>query len=283
MAQRSYITLTTQKRERIKRERKPKQNKNGGGRFNAERFLVQGGLTYAFDRFRNISLALGYGFDGYDFSGQGNFTGLDPWEDIHSFRVGTPFRWKVDSDWQVFVIPSLRFAAESGADLGSAATGGGFVGFAYRFGDRLTIGPGIGAIAQIEDDASIFPVLIINWKITDRLSLETGRGLGATLGPGLTLNWQASTKWNLFLGGRYERLRIRLDDAGFASGGVGEDRSFPLFGGATYRIGSRGDVSLLSGLKFGGELRVEDENGNLLVDETYDPALFLGLTFRVRF
>jgi hypothetical protein len=157
------------------------------------------------------------------------------------------------------------------------------VGFAYRFGKRLTLGPGIGAVTQIEDDASIFPVLIVNWKITDRLSLETGRGLGATLGPGLTLNWQASAKWDIFLGGRYERLRFRLDDKGVAPGGVGDDRSFPLVGGATYRFGRRGDISLLSGFKLGGELRLEDEKGNRIADETYDPALFLGLTFRVRF
>ena len=255
----------------------------GGGSFKADRFFVQGGLGYAFDRYRNISLALGYGYDGYDFSGQGPFAGLHPWDDIHAFRISAPFRWGFGPDWQVFVIPSLRYTAESGADFGSAATGGGFAGFAYRFSDRLTLGPGIGAVTQIEDDASIFPVLIVNWKITDRLSLQTGRGLGATLGPGLTLNWQASAGWDVFFGGRYESLRFRLDDKGFASGGVGEDNSFPLVGGATYRFGRKGDVSLVGGLKLGGELRVEDEKGNPIIDETYDSALFLGLTFRLRF
>jgi hypothetical protein len=256
---------------------------DGGGSFRTDRLFFQGGFNYASGRYRSISMALGYGFDGYDFSGPGSFAGLRPWEDIHSYRISTPFRWGFNKDWQVYVIPSLRFTAESGADLGDAVTGGGFAGFSYRPNNRLTIGPGIGVVTQIEDDASIFPVLIINWKITDRLSLETGRGLGATLGPGLTLNWQASTQWDLFFGGRIERLRFRLDDDGIGSGGVGDDRSFPLVGGATYRFGRKGQVSLVGGLKLGGELRLEDERGRRIAEIKYDSAVFLGLTFRVRF
>ncbi len=181
------------------------------------------------------------------------------------------------------MIPSLRFTAESGADLEDAGSGGGFAGFAYRFSDRLTIGPGIGVVTQLEDDATVFPVVIINWKITDRLNLSTGRGLGATLGPGLTLSWKATHKWNFSLGGRFERLRFRLDENGIAPKGIGDDRSFPLFGGVVYSFSRQARASLVGGVKLGGELRLEDEKGRRITKEDYDPAGFVGFTFSLRF
>jgi hypothetical protein len=254
-----------------------------GGSFRVNRLFLQGGPRYAADYRRSISLSLGYGLDGYDFSGDRGMAGLVPWKTVHTVRVSTPVRWGVGRDWTVFVIPTVRIAAETGAALGDSVSGGGFAGFAYRFGDRLTIGPGVGAMTQIEDSPDIFPVLLIDWKITERLRLETGRGLGASRGPGLTLRWEVSNRWNVSLGGRYEKLRFRLDREGVAPGGVGSDRSFPIFCGASYRVGPRAEASLVGGVEMGGELRLEDENGNRIAEENYDQAGFLGLALRVRF
>lgn len=256
---------------------------DNGGSFDVNRLFFQGGVSYGFDDLKSISLALGYGYDGYNFSGNSGLGGLNPWDDIHSFRVSAPLRWGLDKTWTIFAVPTLRFNKESGGDTGDSVNGGGFAGFSYRVSDRLTIGPGFGVITQIEDSASVFPVLIIDWKITDTLSLGTGRGLGATLGPGLILSWEPSRKWTLSLGGRYERLRFRLDDDGVAPKGVGDNRSFPLFGGVTYNISRKAQVSLLGGMELGGELKVEDEGGNTVIEEDYDSAGFIGLTFNLRF
>ena len=106
--------------------------------------------------------------------------------------------------------------------------GGGFVGVSWRINDRLTIGPGIGVISEIEDSPTVFPVLLIDWKITESLVLATGSGVGATLGPGLVLRYMATDKWSFYLGGRYEKLRFRLNADGPSPTGVGEDKSFPL-------------------------------------------------------
>jgi hypothetical protein len=256
---------------------------NNGGKFSVDRFFIQGGATYATRNRLSFTLSLGYDFNGYDFSGEMGFAGLRPWKDIHSLRIGTPISWGLDENWTLLVIPSLRFTAESGADLGDGVQGGGFVGASYRVSDRLTIGPGIGVITQIEDNASVFPVLLINWRITDSLSLETGRGLGATLGPGLFLKWEATDKWHLSLGGRYEKLRFRLDKDGVAPDGVGEDRSFPILAGVTYRFTRQIQASLIGGVELGGKLKLDDENGNEISEEGYDAAGFAGVTFRFRF
>lgn len=79
-------------------------------------------------------------------------------------------------------------------DTKKAMIGGLMTGFSYRFSDRLTIGPGIGVFNQIEDDATVVPILLIDWKITDRLSFGTGSGFAATLGPGVGLNYRLSNK-----------------------------------------------------------------------------------------
>jgi hypothetical protein len=252
---------------------------DNGGEFSVNRFFVQGGVTYSPQIRRSVSLALGYGYDGYDFSGSGRFGARQLWSDINSYRISAPVRWGFEDKWTLFFIPTLRFTAENGANLDDAAQGGGFAGFSYRFSDRLTLGPGIGALTQIEDSASVFPVILIDWKITDRLSLKTGRGTGATLGPGLVLDWRASEKWSLNLGGRYERLRFRLDDQGLEPGGVGEDRAFPIFGGINYTHSRRFQLSLVGGVEVDGKLSLYDKDGNDIVRESHDPALFIGLAF----
>ncbi len=179
------------------------------------------------------------------------------------------------------MIPTLRTTAESGADFGDAITGGGLAGFSYRFGDRLTLGPGIGVISQIEDDPSVFPVLFVNWRIAEKLSLETGGGLGATRGPGLVLNWDPAGKWRVFVGGRYEQTDFRLRDSGGEQGGIGSNREVPVFGGVIWRIQLRPlQVNLIGGVELGGKLGQADAGGKILNEQSYQTAGFIGISFR---
>jgi len=256
---------------------------DNGGSFSVNRFFVQGGPAYVTGGGTSISLAVGYGYDGYDFSGNAGFGARKPWEDIHSLRFSIPLRWKIGEQWTGFVSPTLRFTGEKGADFDDALTGGGFAGFSYRFSDHLTIGPGVGVLTQLEDSTRVIPILIINWKITDTLSLNTGRGIGATLGPGLAVDWRPSRAWSFSIGGRYESLRFRLDRDGSVSNGIGDDRSFPIFGGIEYSFTPMVRVSVLGGVEVGGKLRLEDENGRKIIEENYDPAGFLGIAFSARF
>ncbi len=255
-----------------------------GGSYTASRFNIQAGQGYAWNPRTSISLALSYSNDGYSFSkGEGaGIATLTPWDTVHSVSISTPMRRGITDEWSAFFIPSLRSTGESGAEFNETLTGGAFAGVAYRFGDRLTLGPGIAVITQLEESASVFPVLIINWKITDRISLETGRGLAATLGPGLSVNYRASQQWNLAIGGRYEKLRFRLDKDGKNPNGIGEDKAIPLFANCTYRFNPKATLSLVGGVELDGELQVEDADGDQIVKESGDPALFGGLTFSLR-
>lgn len=254
-------------------------------RFNVTRFNLEAGTGYRWNRQDSVSLALGYTYNGYSFS-EGSDPGVfsdNPWDDIHSLSLSVPIRYGFGPNWSSFFLPSIRSTGESGASFSDTITGGLLGGFAYRFGDYLTIGPGIGVISQLEESATVIPILIIDWKITDKLSLETGRGQAATLGPGLTLNYRANERWSAAIGGRYEKLRFRLDSSDNNPDGIGEDSSFPLFASVTHRFSPKSSVSLIGGVELGGELRQEDEKGNRVASENYDAAPFLGLTFGVRF
>lgn len=254
-----------------------------GGSFQSARFNIEAGQGYRWNRTDGASLTFSYSYDGYDFSSGGGGAGIgEPWDDIHTFSISAPVRYGINRQWSAFLIPSVRSTGEGGADFGDTVSGGAFAGASYRFGDRLTIGPGIGVVGQIEESATVFPVLIINWKITDTISLETGRGLAATLGPGLTMSYSPSEQWKFMLGGRYEKLRFRLDSDGAVPGGVGEDSSFPIFGGITYSLSRKSSINFVAGVELGGELKLENEDGESVAEDEYDSAPFFGLTFNIR-
>jgi hypothetical protein len=122
----------------------------------------------------------------------------------------------------------------------------------------------------------------VDWQITKQLSLETGRGLAASRGPGVSLHWQANAQWKLAFGVRYENMRFRLDDSGTTSNGVGQNRTYPLNLAVSYQPNSDLHFDLLGGIAYAGELQLEDANGDFIQDSEYDEAPFLGLTVTLK-
>jgi hypothetical protein len=252
---------------------------DNGGSFSVNRANLSAGVTRVFDRSRTIGLSLGYGYDGYDFSD----AAADPWSDIHSLSLALPIRWSLSDSWGLLAIPTIRSSGASGSSFPDSLSGGFLGGVSYRFGDHLTIGPGIGVLTQIEDDTSVFPILIVQWRITNSLELETGRGFGASQGPGLNLNWQATDKWMLSLGSRYESFRFRLDDTGAAPDGIGEEKGIPVYLGASYTTSKTSELSFYAGAKFGGTIALEDRSGQRIDKNDNDTVPFAGITWKLQF
>lgn len=253
-----------------------------GGEYHVNRAFIQGGGSKVLSPQWQLGVAVGYGVDDYEFSGAEGFGGLNPWDVTHEFRISAPLRYVASDDWRFFGIPSLRFNAESGASFNDGATVGLLVGGAYRVNESLTLGPGFGVFSALEDDANFFPLLLIDWRITDHWSLNTGPGLAASRGPGLQLLWKASPQWEFTLGGRYEKIRFRLDENGPAPEGVGEVRSTPFFLQARYAISPGVSMSLIGGTEVGGEFRLEDASGRLLDSSDVSTTPFMGIVFRAR-
>ena len=250
---------------------------DGGGNYDATRATLDGSVRYAFSEGTFVGVSAGYGYDDYGFSGDARIGDLSPWSQVHRFRAALPLFWEPTPDWQILAIPRLRMTAEEPDDWGDGLTGGAIVGFSYRFTENLRIGPGFGFTTELEESVNFFPILIVDWKITDRLRIETGRNIGSTRGPGLLASYEIAKHWTASFGFRREKLRFRLAD-----GGVGEDSSFPVMAGATWGP-PYAQLSLYAGVEVGGELRLEDARGSTLAKSDYDPAAILGLNFRLRF
>lgn len=254
-----------------------------GGDFSVGRLFVQGGVNHTLANGFSAGLSVGGGQDSYDFNGSTGFGGSDPWSDVRNLRISVPMRYNPAGDWSYVLIPSLRYTFEDGASLSDSQTFGALAAAAYRVSDTLTIGPGIGVFSQLEDSTSVFPILAIDWKITPTLTLETGRGLAATQGPGLQLRWQAGSQWTITGGGRYEKSRFRLDNNGPARKGIGEDKAIPLYVSASYAVNRGISFTGLVGADVSGSLRLEDEDGSRLSKSDYDTAPFAALTLKARF
>ena len=82
------------------------------------------------------------------------------------------------------------------------------MGAGWRFSDRLTLGPGFGWFSEVGGGNNAFPIIVIDWKITDRLSLQTGKGLAASQGPGLTMSYALGSRWSVSAMARYEKTRF---------------------------------------------------------------------------
>src|SRR6185503_2748585 len=116
----------------------------------------------------SIEPIVAYRFSAYDFSRP------EPWDDIHTFRATVLAHYAIDERWTVFGGPSIAVSGESDADVSDAVTFGGALGATYRFSESLVLGVGFTASTEIEDDARLRPLVIVNWQINDRWSLESG-------------------------------------------------------------------------------------------------------------
>jgi hypothetical protein len=261
---------------------------NQGGDVSVDAWAVRLGADRGLSPTLRVGLSAGYderrySFGGAQDGGAENFGALKPWSDVRDVRLSGRVSWKASDRWDLFAVPTARWFSEEDASLNDGFSGGLLAAASYRVSDRLSIGPGFGVLSEIEGSNDWFPILAVDWALTDTLSLRTGSGFAATQGPGLVLSWQPSERWALSLGARYEKARFRLDNNGIAPGGVGQETSVPLYLGATRSFGRYLSLSLIAGVEFGGELRLEDAKGRLIDKTDFDTAPFGGATLDLRF
>jgi hypothetical protein len=247
------------------------------------RVFLSGGLGYAWSRDATASVSVGVGSTDYDFSSGALIEGYRPWGRIRDYRLSIPVRFSPTEKVNAIIIPSIRTYAESGASLSDGRTEGVLAGFSWKFSDTLSIGPGFGWFSDVGDESNVFPIVLVDWKITESLSLNTGRGLAASQGPGLSLNYQANQRWTLGLTARYEKTRFSLKEREGRTGQVGEDSSTPLLLVASYSPWPMTTMSALAGVEIGGTLTMEDGQGQRLAKSDIDTAVVFGFAFQSRF
>jgi len=241
------------------------------GQFSVDRGVFEIGTARRIGEQWMIGLSLGYGEDQYSFSDTLNGT---PWEDIRSLQFGVTMRYQASDNWSLFGLPVLRYSAERDASLNDGREIGLLAGASYRFNDNLKIGPGLGVFNGIGGEEDVFPILLINWAITDEVSLETGRGLAASRGPGLALKWQPSGRWEFGLAARYEKFRFRLADD---RDRIAEDKAIPVVLTAAWKWNPTVSITALAGMENNGDLSIENADGERINRLSYDTAPLLGV------
>ena len=251
---------------------------DGGGNVRVDRGVAQFETSKRVGKQWFAGFSIGYGEDRYRFNRTSD--AFSPWQDIRTLQFGLPLRYVVNKTWVLFGLPVLRYSAENGASLGDGREYGVIAGASYRFSDRLSIGPGLGGFKGVGNEDDLFPVLFIRWRMTDTLSLETGRGLAATRGPGLALKWKPLVQWEFGLAARYEKSRFRLaDDAA----NIGQDKAVPIIATAAWQLKPALSLTALAGVEASGVLRVEDNTGAFIAEQSYSTAPIVGLVASVQF
>lgn len=223
------------------------------------------------------------GVNDYDFGG-GGFSAGNPWETILETRYGTQLAYSLGDRWGIRGGGLVMLSGETDADWGNSFSGGGTLGVDYRHSDSLFVSVGLGVVSQIEDDARAIPMVAVQWEPADQWVVRVGAvpaGGGALVGAEVAN--QLADQWELGLGVVYREDRFRLNDEGPAPDGVGEDRFFPLRLRLAWNFHPQITLNFIAGMALGGNLKLEDENGNNLRREDYDPAAYLGLRLAGQF
>ena len=256
---------------------------SGGGRFDVSQFGFNASLGYQEQPSNRMAFSLSYQQRAYEFQSLGRWMGAQPWDQVHFLSLSLPIRRQLTPDWSMMFIPTLRTMVEDLSDADQNMTGGGIAGFSYQISPRLRLGPGFGVLTQLEDDPSFFPVIVVDWDISDQWRLSTGRGAGASQGPGLTLSYDWNDSWDFLLSGRYERFRFRTDRQGTKAHGIGEDQSGSIYLMAAYAMLPNAKLNLFTGGHFGGSLSVEDDSGHQISERNYGFAPLIGFNLDARF
>ncbi len=264
----------------------PTSDIDDGSELSTQSFYVRAGLPLLREPGKFIAFTTRYEWTGYDFDGvtPGSFGALDPWEEVHALKFGLPVFWDLNDDWTLFALPSLRLNFEDGADIGASLTGSLLAGATYQFSDSLSIGPGFGVRTQLEDSTSAFPIVLLDWQLSENLQLTTRPSGSFISGPGVTMNWQLSDSWRATFGATYENTRFRLSDSNqVASEGIGEYSSVPLYAAFTFQPTPNFHVGVFGGVRFANEIQLENSGGRTILREDADPAPFFGLNLSLHF
>ena len=254
---------------------------DGGGDFHGSGVFAIGSVLRQFTPELTAGLTLRYDYEDWKFSGSSAF-GAAPWGQINRPSVGATFVYATDAGLSFTALPSVQWAYESGASTGDALNWGAIFAVSKTYSKDLTLGIGMGAYREI-DKNKVFPVVLVDWRIDDRLRLANPVQAGPAGGAGLELAWTLDDRWEFAGGGAWRTYRFRLDRNGPTPDGIGEKESIPLLARATWRPTSASRLDFYAGVALAGKLTVYDQDNNELVSRDVDPAPLLGLTFQTRF
>ena len=248
------------------------------GRFSHDRghFSARGNIALSDDL--NLLLGARYQRDNFSFDGI-----QSPWTNINTTYFDAALQYQLTPQWQVFGGGQARWAAEEGASLGDGFEGGGAVGAVYAFSSDFVIGGGVGVRSQIEDDLLIYPIIVLDWNITDRLSFSTRLTTGWSNQSGAELVYEVEPTIDVGMSLTFDYQRFRLGDDAPTPGGAGVTEALPLTAFISVDVCPNLSLTAFVGATVYGRLKTTDSAGNDVWARNHDPAPVLGLQGAIRF
>ena len=219
--------------------------------------------------------------DDYDFGGVAGLGLQNPWSAIDTVDFAISWFHAIDQDKTLFAAGLVRSSYEH--DFSDGLVGGGSAGFIQRYSPTFTLGLGAGILGQIHDDPYLYPVIILDWEISENLRLSSDLVSRFGSQSGVELVWTPNSEWTIGVGITYNYNRFRLNDSGIAPNGAGEATSWPLSFRATRHVSPDFDFTFYAGIVYNGELRLFDQSRNQLSLDKYDEAGVIGIMGQIRF
>ena len=255
---------------------------DSGGSFDVQRHFLRFDISRFINRQWTVGLGLSFDYERWDFSGIAGLSGIDPWDEIFRPGISLPVFYSTGGKWRFGIIPSIEFAGASGAEASESLSYGAVLTAAYAFGPDLMLGLGTGIFERL-DQSDVFPFVVIDWKINNRLRLTNPFRAGPVGPAGLELVYAPDDSWEMGMGGAYRSYRFRLDDSSAVADGIGEVDFWAPFLRVGWRVGEHYRFDINGGAMVGGSITIEDENGNQLGETDYDTAPFVGVTLKGQF
>jgi len=255
---------------------------DSSGSFDVQRHFLRFDISRFIDRHWTVGLGLSLDYERWNFSDIAGLAGVDLWDEIFRPGISVPVFYSSGSNWRFGFIPSIDFAGASGAEAGESLSYGAVLSAAYAFGPDLMLGLGTGIFERL-DQSEVFPFVVIDWKINDRLRLTNPFRAGPVGPAGLELVYALTGSWEMGVGGAYRSYRFRLDDSSAVADGIGEVDFWAPFLRVGWRLGEHYRFDINGGALVSGSITIEDENGNELGGTNYDTAPFIGVTLKGQF
>jgi hypothetical protein len=255
---------------------------NEGGSFDWYETGAALGIARQFDAQWSAQFSVDYNYQKWSWSDATAFGGQAPWQSINTPQIGLNLTYSPSPFWRLGISPSIEWSAESGVGTSDSATYGAVFLATHTVSPSLTFGLGAGVFRQI-DQNRVFPFLIVNWRITDNLTLKNPLPAGPAGGAGLELAYSLSNQWTVGAGAAYRSYRFRLNDEGPFAGGIGQNRLIPVFARISYRLTPATRFDLYAIGSAGGNVQAQSADGVQTVNSGYRTGLGVGLNLSHRF
>jgi hypothetical protein len=238
----------------------------------AVRFRLNGGAAiYDFDRTINL-----FGRDP-DSAPPGNLFDPDPFDNLYAGSFAVEGVYRMSDTWGLFTHGFVTARWEDGASFDDSISGGGGLAVGYKIRDRLDLILGVGLKSRLDRSGPRpYPLVDLEWRIDDSWTLHSH-------GKGLAVEYAVNNAFKIFLRGRIESRRYRLDNRlGLASRGTVRDRQIPVGLGFRWVANRNIRIGVVAGVMAYHQLKVRDRNRDTIESISADPAPYFELRIDFR-